>query len=114
MSSLRAYEYELSRALLDILEETPGVKIYGPTDVRQLEKRVPTFSFTLAGRSPAEVAEHLGNQNINIWNGNFYALAVTQRLGLEEHGGLIRVGASHYNTIEEIEKFGEALRELVN
>jgi cysteine desulfurase family protein (TIGR01976 family) len=110
MSAMRAYEYELSRALLDVLEETPGVKIYGPTDVRQLEKRVPTFSFTMQGRSPAEVANYLGSQNINVWNGNFYALAVTQRLGLEEHGGLVRVGAAHYNTIEEIERFGEALR----
>jgi cysteine desulfurase family protein (TIGR01976 family) len=113
MSAMRAYEYELSRALLDVLEETPGVKLYGPTDQRQLEKRVPTFSFTLQGRSPAEVAEHFGNQNINIWNGNFYALAVTQRLGLEEQGGLVRVGAAHYNTIDEIERFGEALRSLV-
>jgi selenocysteine lyase/cysteine desulfurase len=58
------------------------------------------------------VADYLGSQNINIWNGNFYALAVTQRLGLEEYGGLVRVGAAHYNTIEEIEHFGEALRKL--
>jgi cysteine desulfurase family protein (TIGR01976 family) len=112
MSALRAYEYELSRALLEILEETPGATIYGPTDVRQLEKRVPTFSFTLQGRSPLEVAEHMGSHDINIWNGNFYALAVTQRLGLEGSGGLIRVGASHYNTVAEIERFGEVLREI--
>jgi cysteine desulfurase family protein (TIGR01976 family) len=112
MSALRAYEYELSRALLEILEETPGATIYGPTDVRQLEKRVPTFSFTLQGRSPLQVAEHMGSHDINIWNGNFYALAVTQRLGLEGSGGLIRVGASHYNTVAEIERFGEVLREI--
>jgi selenocysteine lyase/cysteine desulfurase len=54
----------------------------------------------------------MGKHNINLWNGNFYALAVTQRLGLEEQGGLVRVGAAHYNTIEEIERFGEVLREL--
>jgi cysteine desulfurase family protein (TIGR01976 family) len=112
MSALRAYEYELSRALLDILEETPGVKVYGLTDARQLEKRVPTYSFTMAGHSPEEVADFMGSHDINLWNGNFYALAVTQRLGLEEQGGLVRVGAAHYNTIEEIERFGEVLREL--
>jgi cysteine desulfurase family protein (TIGR01976 family) len=112
MSALRAYEYELSRALLDILEETPGATVYGPTDMRQLEKRVPTFSFTLQGRSPLQVAEHMGSHDINIWNGNFYALAVTQRLGLEGSGGLIRVGASHYNTVAEIERFGEVLRQV--
>jgi cysteine desulfurase family protein (TIGR01976 family) len=113
MSALRAYEHELSRALLDILEETPGAKLYGLTGAHQLEQRVPTFSFTLQGRSPLEVAEHMGSHNINIWNGNFYALAITQRLGLEDKGGLIRVGAAHYNTLAEIERFGEVLRDMV-
>jgi selenocysteine lyase/cysteine desulfurase len=112
MSAVRAYEFELSRALLDSLTEMPGVKLYGPADERRLEQRVPTFSFTLAGKSPAEVAERLGRQGINIWSGNFYALAVTQRLGLEEQGGLIRVGAVHYNTLEEIERFRQALGEI--
>jgi selenocysteine lyase/cysteine desulfurase len=47
-----------------------------------------------------------------VWNGNFYALAVTERLGLEASGGLVRVGATHYNTVEEVQKFGEVLRAL--
>ena len=109
MAAIRAYEYELSRALLDVLEETPGVTIYGIKDVRRLEERVPTFSFTLKGCHPRQVAEELDKENIYVWDGNYYALAVTERLGLEESGGMVRVGPVHYNMVEEIHRFGEAL-----
>ncbi len=106
MSAIRSYEFELSHALLDILAETPGVKVYGITDTRRLEERVPTCAFTLAGNSPRQVAERLDEANIYVWDGNYYALGVTERLGLEGSGGMVRVGPVHYNTVEEIEKFG--------
>jgi selenocysteine lyase/cysteine desulfurase len=109
MSAIRAYEYELSRALLEVLEETPGSTIYGIKDVRSLEKRVPTYAFRLKGRHPREIAEALDREGIYVWDGNYYALAVTERLGLEESGGMVRVGPVHYNTVEEIHRFGEAL-----
>jgi selenocysteine lyase/cysteine desulfurase len=109
MASIRAYEYELSHALLDVLEETPGVTIYGLTDRRRLEERVPTVSFTLQGMHPRRVAEALDKANIYVWDGNYYALAVTERLGLEGSGGMVRVGPVHYNTVQEIENFGQAL-----
>ena len=112
MSAIRAYEYELSRALLDVLEETPGVTVYGPTDRRQLEERVPTVSFTMEGLHPRRVAEELDKENIYVWDGNYYALAVTERLGLEDGGGMVRVGPVHYNTLEEIHSFGEALAQI--
>jgi cysteine desulfurase family protein (TIGR01976 family) len=112
MSAIRAYEFELARALLDVLEETPGVTVYGPTDRRLLEERVPTVSFTLKGKSPRQVAEELDTDNIYVWDGNYYALAVTERLGLEGSGGMVRVGPVHYNTVEEIEMFGKALRNI--
>jgi selenocysteine lyase/cysteine desulfurase len=113
ITAIRAYEYELSHALLDVLEETPGVTIYGLTDRRRLEERVPTVSFTLKSLSPRRLAEALDKENIYVWDGNYYALAVTTRLGLEESGGMVRVGPVHYNTVEEIHKFGEALRKIV-
>jgi cysteine desulfurase family protein (TIGR01976 family) len=109
MASIRAYEYELSHTLLDVLEETPGVTIYGLTDRRRLEERVPTVSFTLQGMHPRRVAEALDKANIYVWDGNYYALAVTERLGLEGSGGMVRVGPAHYNTVQEIENFGQAL-----
>ena len=83
--------------------------VYGITDTRRLEERVPTTAFTLSGKPPRQVAEELDEENIYVWDGNYYALAVTERLGLEESGGMVRVGSVHYNTVEEIKKFGEAL-----
>ncbi|NOY98023.1 MAG: cysteine desulfurase-like protein [Chloroflexi bacterium] len=112
MSVTRAYEYELSRALLDIFASIPGLRLYGPTDPRRLEERVPTFSFTLEGKHPREVAEALDKEGIYVWDGNYYALAVTERLGIEASGGMVRVGATHYNSLEEISRLGEALKRI--
>jgi selenocysteine lyase/cysteine desulfurase len=117
MSAICSYELELSQALLDILAETPGVTVYGITDTKRLEERVPTAAFTLrVGASletrpvpPRQVAEELDEANIYVWDGNYYALEVTTRLGLEISGGMVRVGPVHYNTLEEIRWFGEAL-----
>jgi cysteine desulfurase family protein (TIGR01976 family) len=112
MAAIRAYEYELSRALLDALEGTPGVRLYGPKDRRRLEARVPTFAFRIDGIHPRKVAEKLDEAGIYVWDGNYYALAVTQRLGVEDQGGMVRVGPVHYNTVEEIERFWEVLGEI--
>jgi selenocysteine lyase/cysteine desulfurase len=113
MSVIRAYEFDLSRALLKTLQEVPGLRLFGPTDPRHLEQRVPTFAFTLDGHPSEDLARSLGEKEIYTWDGNFYALNVTRRLGLEHPGGgLLRVGAVHYNTLEEIDRLGEALRSL--
>ncbi len=114
LAAIRAYEYELSRSLLDVLEETPGVTVYGLTDRRRLEERVPTVSFRLKGWHSRQVAERLGDEGIYVWDGNYYALAVTERLGLEASGGMVRVGAVHYNTLEEVRRFGQALGRVVS
>ncbi len=112
MSALRAYEYELSRALIETISSVPGTRIYGVTDLRRLEERVPTVSFTLDGKPPRRVAELLANEGFYVWDGNYYALAVTERLSLEDKGGMVRVGAVHYNTLDEIARFGESLKKI--
>lgn len=112
LEAVRTYEFELSRMLLDVLAETPGVKIFGPTDSNNLHERVPTFSFTLSGWHPRQLAEQLGKAGINTWDGNYYALEVTERLGLEGSGGMLRVGAVHYNTPSEIERFAQELSRI--
>ena len=112
MGTISAYETQLSRAMLEILEETPGLTIYGPRNVDRLDERVPTFAFTLAGFTPRKVAEELGQRDIFVWDGNYYALQVTESLGVEESGGMVRVGPVHYNTVEEIMRFGKVLREI--
>lgn len=112
MTAIRSYEFGLSRALIETIQSVPGTRIYGMTDVRHLEDRVPTVSFTLQGKNPRAVAEQLAKAGFYVWDGNYYALAVTQRLNLEGQGGMVRVGAVHYNTLDEIERLGEALRKL--
>jgi cysteine desulfurase family protein (TIGR01976 family) len=109
MTAIRAYEFEISRALLSTLESIPDLRLYGISDARRLDERVPTFSFRLKGRHPHEVAEALGKQGIYVWDGNYYALAVTQRLEVEDSGGMVRVGAVHYNTLDEVGRLAEAL-----
>jgi cysteine desulfurase family protein (TIGR01976 family) len=103
MAAIRTYEADLCARLLTGLQEIPGLQIYGITDPARMDQRVPTLSFTLAGTSPQEIAQRLNEANIFAWDGNFYALAVTERLGLEGHGGLLRVGLAHYNTAEEVD-----------
>ena len=112
MSVMGQYEKELSKKLIGIVESVPGTRIYGVTDLNRLEERVPTVSFTLEGKHPEKVADEFGKQNIYVWDGHNYALALVERLGLLEKGGMIRVGPVHYNTMDELEKFGEVLRKV--
>jgi selenocysteine lyase/cysteine desulfurase len=112
MTVLREYDHVLSAAILDELETLPGVQVHGITDRGRLEERVPTVSFTWGDRHPREIAAALGEQGIFVWDGKTYALAVTERLGLEGKGGMVRIGAVHYNTVDEIQCLGEALRAM--
>jgi cysteine desulfurase family protein (TIGR01976 family) len=112
MSALRAYEFEVSRLLLSTLEQVPGLRLYGLSDPHRLDERVPTFSFTLEGRHPHAVAEALAAKHIYVWDGNYYALAVTERLGVESSGGMVRVGAVHYNTLDEVNRLGDVLKKI--
>jgi selenocysteine lyase/cysteine desulfurase len=56
----------------------------------------------------------LDRVGLNVWDGNYYALEVTTRLGLEGSGGMVCVGPVHYNTLEEIKQFGEVLALISN
>src|SRR5215212_6428512 len=114
MSVIRNVEYELSKALIGVIESVPGTRIYGVTDPDRLDERVPTVSFRVEGRDPARIAESLGQQGVYVWNGHNYALAIVERMGLLEAGGMIRVGPTHYNTLDEIERFGEVLKSVVS
>ena len=112
LAAIEAYEYELSRKLLTTLQQISELRIYGLDDPQSVDERVPTFAVNLKGRHPRDVAELLNERNIFVWNGNFYALGVTERLGVEDSGGVVRIGGAHYNTIAEIDRLGEALMEI--
>lgn len=109
MAAIEEYELGINYALLDGLSSVPGLRLLGITDAQRMDQRVPTFSFTLEGWHPRAVAEVLDRAGIYVWDGNFYALAVTERLGLEDKGGIVRVGLTHYNTRAEIDKLVDTL-----
>ncbi len=103
--AIQAYERELGQRLLDGLPDT--CTLYG---VNGMDGRVSTFAFNVEGRSPRAVAEHLGERGIAVWQGNYYALEVMKRLGLDE--GAVRGGIVHYNTADEVDRLLNELARL--
>ncbi len=112
MTAIHTYEIELGRALLSALESVPELQLYGLADANRLEERVATFSFRLKDLHPHVVAEKLAQEGIYVWDGNYYAINVTERLGLEDNGGMVRVGAAHYNSLDEVEQLKGALMRI--
>ncbi|MGH7494870.1 MAG: cysteine desulfurase-like protein [bacterium] len=111
MAAIQAYERKLSEKLIAGLHTIPGMKIYGITAPSRFHQRTPTVALRMQKYSPRVLAERLAAENIYVWDGNFYALEVTTRLGLEEQGGVVRVGLVHYNTIDEIDRLVALLQE---
>jgi len=101
------HETKLTARFLSALPD--GVDLYG---IRTPEGRTPTFCFNVAGRGPREVAELLGEQDLYVWDGNYYALEPMRALGLDDTGGAVRAGFLHYTTEEEVDRLLEALTDL--
>jgi cysteine desulfurase family protein (TIGR01976 family) len=109
MAVIRATERVLARRALAALGDVPGLKLRGITDPARLDERVPTFGFTMSGRTPREIAAELGRQGVAVWDGDFYAWELIRALGLAGSGGLVRAGFVHYNTTAEIDRLVEVL-----
>jgi cysteine desulfurase family protein (TIGR01976 family) len=112
MSAVRAYEQGISTAMRDGLSSIKGLRIFGITAEDSMKDRVPTYAFTLPGWQPRKICEALDAQGISAWDGNYYAPEVTRRLGLEDKGGMVRVGAAHYTTAAEVERLVGAVARL--
>lgn len=111
MEAIRAYEAELSCAMLDALASA-GATVYGLTAKEEVTHRTPTLCFNLPGVSPARVTEELARQNIGVRDGHMYSPRLIQRLGLSKESGAVRASLVHYNTLEEVRRFGSALAAL--
>lgn len=109
MTAIQQYERELSKKLISGLLAIPGVKVYGITEPEKFNWRTPTVAITIDGKKPAEIAKILGEKGIFTWHGNFYAMELTEKLGVEKSGGLLRIGLAHYNTGEEINQLLQAI-----
>ena len=112
MTAIREYEQGLSRHVSEGLDQLP-VRLYGIADIDRLSDRLPTFALTSDRHTPRQLAEALGRRGYNLWDGNYYALALMERLGLEESGGALRIGLVHYNTHEEIDRFLADLESVI-
>ncbi len=109
--AIQEHEEELTQVLLEGLAALPDFKVWGITDLARLHERVPTVAVTHRQFTSKELAEFLALRGIFVWHGNFYALPVTQSLGLEPNG-LLRISMVHYNTKEEVHRLLAAFREL--
>ena len=103
--AIQSHERALGQRFLDGLPE--HCRLYG---LNGIDSRVPTFAFNVDGLPPREVAARLGERGFAVWSGNYYALEVMKRLGLED--GAVRVGFVHYNTFEEVDRLLDELARL--
>ena len=102
-AEITAYEQMLIERLFDGLDVLNRVRVYGLTQREDWPRRVPTVSLRKEGTTPQQLASALAAENIFAWDGNFYAQSLCEALGVEESGGLLRIGLVHYNTLDEID-----------
>ncbi len=109
--------HEHERGLLDRamtgLRQIPGLKIYGITDPARFNERCSTLAIRIEGHTPLQLAAKLGGRGFFTWDGNYYAINLTEHLGVEKSGGFLRIGLVHYNTLEEVDQLVAALKEIV-
>ena len=114
MQAIQDYEQELCQHLITGLLQIPGLNFYGIAELNRLQWRTPTVGIRIGVQTPYEIAKQLGDRGIFTWHGNFYAIGLTERLGIESSGGLLRIGLVHYNAIAEIETLLSALSEIAS
>jgi len=107
------HERKMMEKMIAGLLALPGLKLYGISDSRRFENRCATIVVRIEGHTPLELATKLGERGFFTWDGNYYALNVTEQLDVERLGGFLRIGLVHYNTMEEVERLLAALREIV-
>jgi cysteine desulfurase family protein (TIGR01976 family) len=112
MTAIRRYEESLSFELVRVLGES-GATVYGIAEEQRTHERVPTFCFNLNGIAPAAVTQACSDAGIGIRDGHMYAPRLMKRLDLAQDSGVVRVSLVHYNTVDEIHRFGNVLRELI-
>ena len=112
MNAIRKYERTLAERMFTDLVSIKGLTLFGIRDVARFGERTPTFAVRIEGFSPNELSTRLGERGIFTWEGNYYAVNLTERLGVEDKGGMLRIGLAHYNTAEEVDRFLLELRQI--
>jgi len=109
---MHEHEHALLERAMEGLTRIKGLKIYGITDPSRFDHRCATLAIRIEGHTPQELANKLSDRGFFTWDGNYYAINLTEHLGVEKSGGFLRIGLVHYNTIEEVDRFLAALREI--
>ncbi len=116
-AAIHEHESALLKKLIAGLLKIPGLKIYGITDPARFNERCATLAVRIdsgkPGHAPLELATKLGDRGFFTWDGNYYALNLTEHLDVEKSGGFLRLGFVHYNTMEEVDRLLAALHEIV-
>lgn len=108
----RQHEMALFSRLAEGLLAISGLRFFGISDPKRFQERCSTVSVRLGNHHPTDVARFLGERGIFTWDGNYYALNLTERLGVESSGGLLRIGLVHYNTEQEVDRLLSALQQM--
>jgi cysteine desulfurase family protein (TIGR01976 family) len=115
--SIHRHEHELMNRLIHGISQIPQLKIYGITDPSAFNWRCPTLAIRAVGQNenttPLALATKLGDRGFFTWDGNYYALNLTEKLNVETSGGFLRIGLVHYNTVEEVDRLLRTLTEIV-
>lgn len=115
--AIHHYEHGLMARLIAGLSQIPNLKLYGITDPARFAERCPTFAVRVvnqtADQTPLALTTKLGDRGFFTWDGNYYALNLTERLDVEKSGGFLRIGFVHYNTVEEVDRLLGTLKEIV-
>jgi len=111
--AVRDYEAQLSRAMLDALANVKAT-VYGISAKAEIAQRTPTLCFNLPGLAPAKVTEELAKRDIGVRDGHMYSPRLMKRFGLTKESGAVRASLVHYNTVEEVRRFGSALAEMAS
>ena len=110
--AIQKHERTLMESLIRGLLDIPELKLYGISDPKRFDQRCPTMAVRIKGHTPLELATRLGERGIFTWDGNYYAVNLTERLDVEKDGGFLRIGLAHYNMAEEVDRFIAALRDI--
>jgi len=110
---IHQHERSLLEKLIAGLPTLPGARIYGITDPKRFDDRCPTVAVRIDGHTPLELADKLGDRGFFTWDGNYYAINLSEQLDVEKDGGFLRIGLAHYNTPEEVDRLLAALGEIV-
>jgi cysteine desulfurase family protein (TIGR01976 family) len=112
--AIQQHERDLAEQLIRGLLALPGLKLYGISDPKRFDQRCPTIAVRIEGHTPLELATKLGERGFFTWDGNYYAINLTERLDVEKSGGFLRIGLVHYNTADEVERLLAALKDIIS